>query len=139
MSTPLTTAIQSLTTYANEVTGGSDTTLSAAVATLAEGYGNGLEPIYTVTLDAAIGSTLDAKNTIVNAFDKQSGHIYLSVIKGNLSSDQYAGICIFTYYKAVQYNTYVRDYNAVMNENSSYIFDVTAGASVNIYDISSLL
>lgn len=37
----LTSRIQALTAYANEVTGESDTTLSDAVATLAEGYGQG--------------------------------------------------------------------------------------------------
>lgn len=41
MSQPLTDAINALTTYANTVTGASDTTLSDAVATLASGYGGG--------------------------------------------------------------------------------------------------
>lgn len=41
MSTPLTDAINALTTYANSVTGESDTTLTDAVYTLAEGYGQG--------------------------------------------------------------------------------------------------
>lgn len=41
MSQPLTDAITALTTYANSVTGASDTTLSDAVATLASGYGGG--------------------------------------------------------------------------------------------------
>lgn len=40
-TTPLTDAINALTTYANSVTGASDTTLSDAVATLASGYGGG--------------------------------------------------------------------------------------------------
>ena len=39
MATPLTDSINALTTYANEVTGGSDTNLSDAVHTLASGYG----------------------------------------------------------------------------------------------------
>ena len=39
--TPLTNAIVALTTYANEITGESDSTLSEAVATLAAGYGGG--------------------------------------------------------------------------------------------------
>ena len=39
--TPLTDAIEALTTYSNTVTGASDTTLSEAVATLAAGYGGG--------------------------------------------------------------------------------------------------
>lgn len=41
MATPLTDVINALTTYANEVTGASDTTLSDAVHTLASGYGQG--------------------------------------------------------------------------------------------------
>lgn len=41
MAQPLTDAINALTTYANSVTGASDTTLSDAVATLASGYGGG--------------------------------------------------------------------------------------------------
>lgn len=41
MAQPLTDAINALTTYANSVTGASDTTLSEAVATLANGYGQG--------------------------------------------------------------------------------------------------
>lgn len=41
MAQPLTDAIEALTTYANTVTGASDTTLSDAVATLASGYGGG--------------------------------------------------------------------------------------------------
>lgn len=41
MATPLTDAINALTTYANSVTGESDTTLSDAVYTLAGGYGQG--------------------------------------------------------------------------------------------------
>lgn len=41
MATPLTDSINALTTYANEVTGASDTTLSDAVYSLASGYGGG--------------------------------------------------------------------------------------------------
>lgn len=63
-TTPLTDAINALTTYANTVTGASDTTLSDAVATLADGYGggggvsvdgiaNGTEPSGAVTLSSA--------------------------------------------------------------------------------------
>lgn len=44
---PLTDAITALTTYANSVTGASDTTLSDAVRTLADGYGqSGGETLY---------------------------------------------------------------------------------------------
>ncbi len=41
MAQPLTDAIQALTRYANETTGASDQTLSDAVETLVEGYGQG--------------------------------------------------------------------------------------------------
>lgn len=41
MATPLTDAINALTTYANETTGASDTTLSDAVESLVAGYGGG--------------------------------------------------------------------------------------------------
>lgn len=44
MSTPLTDGINALTQYANEVTGASDTNLSDAVYTLAQGYGGGSTP-----------------------------------------------------------------------------------------------
>lgn len=67
MPTPLTDAINALTTYANTVTGASDTTLSDAVATLASGYGQGggitwdalatnTEPSGAVTLSNAVTS-----------------------------------------------------------------------------------
>ena len=53
MSTPLTDSINALTTYANEVTGASDTTLSDAVHTLASGYGSSLMEVKHIThLDA---------------------------------------------------------------------------------------
>lgn len=41
MSTPLTDSINALTQYANEITGKQDTTLSDAVGSLVEGYGQG--------------------------------------------------------------------------------------------------
>lgn len=52
MSKPLTDAITALTTYANTVTGASDETLSEAVATLANGYGQGgvLQLLNTITI-----------------------------------------------------------------------------------------
>lgn len=60
----LTSRIQALTTYANEVTGESDTTLSDAVATLAEGYGSGsgsggLTLLNTITFDSVRGQRVN--------------------------------------------------------------------------------
>lgn len=48
-TTPLTDAITALTTYANTITGASDTTLSDAVDTLVDGYGGGGGGITKVT------------------------------------------------------------------------------------------
>lgn len=59
--TPLTDAINALTTYSNTVTGASDTTLSEAVATLASGYGGGgsSDADYLLNLIAMQYTTID--------------------------------------------------------------------------------
>ena len=61
--TPLTDAINALTTYANTVTSASDTTLSDAVATLAAGYGGGgsspVTVIDTITVSAQRAAQID--------------------------------------------------------------------------------
>ena len=61
--TPLTDAINALTTYANTVTSASDTTLSDAVATLAAGYGGGgsspVTVIDTITVSAQRAVQID--------------------------------------------------------------------------------
>ena len=58
MATPLTDAINALTTYANETTGASDTTLSDAVESLVAGYGGGggisLEDVLNCTISGDI-------------------------------------------------------------------------------------
>jgi len=64
----LTSRIQALTAYANEVTGESDTTLSDAVATLAEGYGSGggsggLTLLDTVTFSDVRGQRVNINST----------------------------------------------------------------------------
>lgn len=53
-TTPLTDAINALTTYSNTVTGESDTTLSDAVATLAAGYGGGYDPSHLKTAEELV-------------------------------------------------------------------------------------
>lgn len=65
-TTPLTDAINALTTYSNETTGESDTTLSAAVATLVAGYGSGgggsLSEMFNRTLSGSI--TIDVTDPL---------------------------------------------------------------------------
>lgn len=77
-TTPLTDAINALTSYSNTVTGQSDQTLSEAVATLAAGYGGGgggLELIDTITIaENTRGYSLDvttytSHDIIVVCFD----------------------------------------------------------------------
>ena len=71
MSTPLTDSINALTTYANEVTGASDTNLSDAVHTLASGYGSGgasswtkvAETSYQVSTTSGSATTVDTWET----------------------------------------------------------------------------
>lgn len=61
MATPLTDSINALTTYANEVTGASDITLSDAVHTLASGYGQGglpFDPQYCKKLDGMFNNAI---------------------------------------------------------------------------------
>lgn len=59
-TTPLTDAINSLTTYSNSVTGASDTDLSSAVATLVAGYGGGgTSNFVTGTFTGASGGALN--------------------------------------------------------------------------------
>lgn len=57
MATPLTDAITSLTTYANGITGKSDTNLPDAVRSLADGYGNASLVPYVIRPDAELIGT----------------------------------------------------------------------------------
>lgn len=58
--TPLTDSIEALTTYANQVTGASDTNLSDAVYTLVQGYGGGGESPF------AINEIVVGENSVTN-------------------------------------------------------------------------
>lgn len=64
-TTPLTDAINALTTYANETTGASDTTLSDAVGTLVDGYGQGGGVEHFLEPSQMVGTmTVDSTNTL---------------------------------------------------------------------------
>ena len=86
-STPLTDAIVALTTYANTVTGESDTTLSAAVETLIDGYGGGGTPVlahewdFTQSLTDSVGGVVA---TIANCTQSSSG-LYFGASSSKLS------------------------------------------------------
>lgn len=71
-TTPLTDAIQALTTYANETTGASDTTLSAAVGTLVAGYGGGSG----WTTDGILDGSEPNGNLVANTATKIKAHLF---------------------------------------------------------------
>ena len=74
MSTPLTDAIQALTTYSNTVTGASDTTLSDAVATLAAGYGGGggiVPTVKTVTIETAVTTGSNNSTALLESIEPE--------------------------------------------------------------------
>lgn len=62
-TTPLTDAINALTTYANETTGASDTNLSDAVETLVDGYGQGGG---TVDVDDIVNGTYPSGDIVID-------------------------------------------------------------------------
>lgn len=91
---PLTQGINALTAYANEVTGASDTNLSDAVYTLAQGY-NGGNSSASVTypdvdgkpLTASINALLTYANEITGAGDTTLSDAVYTLAQGYNSSD----------------------------------------------------
>ena len=100
--TPLTDAINALTTYANSVTGKTppDTTLSDAVATLASGYGGGgsaptgFVEEYSYTIESAItasNNNISLINTVCPAtLDDTDFNCYLFFVTNNTASTKRA-------------------------------------------------
>lgn len=76
-TTPLTDAINALTTYANETTGASDTDLSSAVASLVAGYGGGSSTDYLAEI---------CNGTITRLDDDNITNIKTSLFRGYSSS-----------------------------------------------------
>ena len=79
MSTPLTDSINALTTYANEVTGASDTTLSDAVHTLASGYGGGGASSWTKVAETSYqASTTSTSAATVDTWETGHSELWTS-------------------------------------------------------------
>lgn len=75
-NTPLTDAINALTTYANETTGASDTTLSDAVGTLVAGYGGGGGIDVNAFADGSISGAVEITASYIrDNFFKELTHI----------------------------------------------------------------
>ena len=83
MATPLTDSINALTTYANEVTGASDTTLSDAVHTLASGYGRGGSAVSAPRKDV---NFIDYDGTILHSYTAAEA-LALTALPENPSHD----------------------------------------------------
>lgn len=96
MAKPLTDSINALTRYANSVTGQSDTTLSEAVATLADGYGGGDFETGTIIGDNAISKTIPVSklytNFIIYWTDPKQTHANGDVILAGGTSSIYFAI-----------------------------------------------
>lgn len=149
MSTPLTDAINALTTYANETTGASDTTLSAAVGTLAAGYGQGggLPELQTFTVTASSSCQIDIDSSWFDNYDcvvilpditlSSSDWIYLAC--DATSSSSFTNGSIATMVQPF-YATYVCKRN-----NGKYVvtwfrgFGSAAVDAVLMFDVSSYL
>ena len=124
MATPLTDAINALTTYANEITGKSDTTLSSAVGSLADGYGGGGVDWLTYHSDTTVIRTgaqgqptipvIPGALVIIRCPDEQSGG--------------YANIFVSFSADGTKYDYGVIRGNKFTNDNRNYT--VEAGATV---------
>ena len=99
MSSPLTDKINALTAYANEVTGESDTTLSEAVHTLADGYGQGGGGTYPylvsyerieVTEDLTSMTVSTFKNTYLPDLNSTPYPTVMYLIENTYTDSQYS-------------------------------------------------
>lgn len=97
MSTPLTDAITSLTTYANSITGKSDTTLPDAVRSLADGYGGGTTYPFLVsyekidvTEDLTSMTTTTFQNTYLPDLNSPPYPTILYLIENTYTDSRYA-------------------------------------------------
>ena len=86
--TPLTDSIEALTTYANQVTGASDTNLSDAVYTLAQGYG---ESDLLQTIKLTENSYRITYNIPDNAFTKYKAILMVVYVAAGSNIDWFYG------------------------------------------------
>lgn len=152
MSTPLTDGINALTTYANEVTGVSDTTLSDAVETLVTGYGQGggsnvatLELLQTYKVLTSWENPTDGNAPAIltamgyNFNTLRTNEAYLCVIKGNTASEvNYRGDMIYMAKPSSNNNGYIirNNRSAIAVPANNYYFFVSEGAEIDVYKIT---
>lgn len=144
MSTPLTDSINALTAYVNEVTGASDTTLSEAVNTLIEGFGQGGNMLWkSVTLEED-HTTVNVGNPIywreflgIPEQDILNGYIFFCEVLGNSSLPaSYYMLHGFYYAYDNQIQTcFIRNNvnNGMCYYKNNYNLFATAGTTINVY------
>lgn len=151
-TTPLTDAINALTTYANSVTGGSDTDLSSAVATLASGYGGGgttptaFVSETTVTADSDVTGTnnsLTVMTSLASGLQDTSNYdMFLFFFLNNSASTKAAvfGWCQ-RYSSSNYYHGGVRVASGTYTWrcNNAMDFWYTAGTEIHILEFNSLI
>ena len=151
--TPLTDAINALTTYSNTVTGASDTTLSEAVATLASGYGGGGTAPYGFVSEkvtvAETGVTTGTNNSlaVLQSFepallDTDDRNMYVFFFEGNTITTKGARFGVYQRVgaNAQLYGTCRRNgTNQVWATNSSQDFYYSAGTKVHVLKFNSLI
>ena len=145
MSTPLTDSINALTTYANEVTGASDTTLSDAVERLCEGYGGGDTLWKTIVLDEFYDKNGLDNLLALCGISRQSvldGGIYFVECLNNSNNSNYKFKCaiikVFEGYDGVVNAIVIRrnGYTQVLFGHDNNVgMSMSAGSVINIYKI----
>lgn len=101
---------------------------------------NDIVKVGSVTLESAIANTQDWFNFIKNLPFVQTSKMYIFKIKGNNSTNQYKGICSSLYSTdfgntSNTYNIYVRSANATSTTSTSWLFEITAGSVVDVYEV----
>lgn len=147
-ATPLTDAINALTTYANETTGAGDTNLSDAVGTLIDGYGGGggVSLLGEVTIQSNVrGYNLDLSayqnyNFFFVYLDAElTASDWLYYVKNGTSASGgfydnsatvHKGICAFQFNPAIAYTDVC---NGVLSRNSFVLSQTDAITNLYIY------
>ena len=152
MSTPLTDAIQALTTYSNTVTGASDTTLSDAVATLAAGYGGGGSAPFgfvsekVIIADTAVTTGSNNSEAVFQSFesgltDTTDYHLYVFYFENNTITVKGG---LYGLFQRITASTRVvlscrRNGTNIQWTNSVQDFYYSAGTKVHVLKFDSLI
>jgi hypothetical protein len=131
MATPLTDAINALITYANSVTGASDTTLSDAVHTLASGYGGGGGSTRTVIIPEQTINVSTAYNQISRYNELfVAGEEYICTVNGT----EYVKTAVSEYGSV---NIHIDGWDIYFEKTASnnMMFDVENSAKYGTYTI----